>query len=144
MSWFSDARDSVAKIGNKVASGAIAGLQLGQKVTGAISKLGHKVVDPLNRGIDIVSKIPFIGSLAQPILAPARAAVGLVKSGLGVVDTANKAMKHAETGVRGVQSAVKAGDLHQAANVMRDTAKDSYASGQTLRSSAKSILEKTR
>ena len=142
--FFSDIKHKVEKLGNKVAEGAISGLQLGQKVTGAVSKFGHKYVDPVNKGIEAVSKIPFVGSMAQPLLGPARAAVGMVKSGLGVVDGANSAMAKAESGVRAKQSAVKAGDLHMAANVMRDTVKDSFASGKALRSSAKSILEKRK
>lgn len=144
MGFFDDIKHRAAKLGNKVADGAISGLQLGQKVTGVVSKYGHKVVNPVNHAINAISKIPFVGSAAAPLLGPARSAVGLVSSVVGVADAAGKAMGKAESGVRATQSAVKSGDYHQAANVMRDTAKDSFASGKALRSSAQNILEKSR
>jgi len=39
---------------------------------------------------------------------------------------------------------VTSGDYHQAAKVMRDTAKDSYAAGTALKGSARSVLERSR
>jgi hypothetical protein len=39
---------------------------------------------------------------------------------------------------------VKAGDVNEAMNVMRDTATDSFAAGSKLKSTARSTLEKRR
>ena len=134
----------VGKLGSKVLQGASSGLRLGTKVLGGISKVGHKVLDPVNKGVGMVSKIPIVGSLAEPILAPVRGALGIVNTALGVVDTGASLGRKVQSGIRATQSAVKSGDYHQAANVMRDTAKDSYAAGSSLKGSARSVLERSR
>ena len=134
----------IGKLGTKVLQGASAGLRLGTKVLGGVSKVGHKVLDPVNKGIGMVSKIPIVGSLAAPILAPVQGALGLANTALGVVDTGASLGRKVQSGIRATQSAVKSGDYHQAANVMRDTAKDSYAAGSALKGSARSVLERTR
>ena len=134
----------VGRFGSKVLQGASAGLRLGTKVLGGVSKVGHKVLDPINRGVNLVSKIPFVGALAEPVLLPVRGALGLANSALGVVDSGASLGRKVQSGVRATQSAVKSGDYHQAANVMRDTAKDSYAAGSNLKGTARSILERSR
>ena len=134
----------VGKFGSKVLQGASSGLRLGTKVLGGISKVGHKVLDPVNKGIGMVSKIPIVGSLAAPILAPVQGALGLANTALGVVDSGASLGRKVQSGIRATQSAVKSGDYHQAANVMRDTAKDSYAAGTALKGSARSVLERSR
>ena len=134
----------VGRLGSKVLQGASAGLRLGTKVLGGVSKVGHKVLDPINRGVNLVSKIPFVGALAEPVLAPVRGALGLATSALGVVDSGASLARKVQSGVRATQSAVKSGDYHQAANVMRDTAKDSYAAGSNLKGTARSVLERSR
>ena len=134
----------IGKLGSKVLQGAGAGLRLGTKVLGGVSKVGHKVLDPVNKGIGMVSKIPIVGSLAAPILAPVQGALGLANTALGVVDSGASLGRKVQSGVRATQSAVKSGDYHQAANVMRDTAKDSYAAGSSLKGSARSVLERSR
>ena len=134
----------VGKFGSKVLQGASSGLRLGTKVLGGISKVGHKVLDPVNKGIGMVSKIPILGSLAAPILAPVQGALGLANTALGVVDSGASLGRKVQSGIRATQSAVKTGDYHQAANVMRDTAKDSYAAGSALKGSARSVLERSR
>ena len=134
----------VGKLGTKVLQGASAGLRLGTKVLGGVSKIGHKILDPVNKGVNLVSKIPFVGALAEPVLAPVRGALGLANSALGVVDSGASALGKIQSGMRATQSAVKSGDYHQAANVMRDTARDSYAAGSTLKGSARSVLERSR
>ena len=134
----------VGKFGSKVLQGASAGLRLGTKVLGGVSKVGHKVLDPINKGVGMVSKIPILGSLAEPVLAPVRGALGLANTALGVVDSGASLGRKVQSGIRATQSAVTSGDYHQAANVMRDTAKDSYAAGSALKGSARSVLERSR
>ena len=130
----------VGRFGSKVLQGASAGLRLGTKVLGGVSKVGHKVLDPINKGVTLVSKLPFVGALAEHVLAPVRGALGLANSALGVVDSGASSGRKVQSGVRATQSAVKSGDYHQAANVMRDTAKDSYAEGSNLKGTARSVL----
>ena len=134
----------VGKLGSKVLQGASAGLRLGTKVLGGVSKVGHKVLDPINKGVGMVSKIPILGSLAAPILAPVQGALGLANTALGVVDSGASLGRKVQSGIRASQSAVKSGDYMSAANVMRDTARDSYAAGSTLKGSARSVLERGR
>ena len=58
--------------------------------------------------------------------------------------SANKMMKSTGAGVRGAQNALAAGNTQQALGIMRDTAKNEFASGKALRSQAKSVLERAR
>ena len=51
------------KFGNKVLSGVGHVAQVGSKVLGTASKYGHKVVDPVQKGIGMIEKIPFVGSV---------------------------------------------------------------------------------
>ena len=132
------------KLGTKLLNGASKGLRVGTKVLGTVARVGHKILDPVNRGVGLISKIPVLGALAEPVLAPVRGALNLANSALGVVDSGASLGRKVQSGVRATQSAVTHGDYHQAANVMRDTAKDSYASGQTLQHTARSVLERTR
>ena len=134
----------VTKLGTKLLNGASKGLRFGTKVLGSVSKVGHKVLDPINRGVGLISKIPIVGALAAPVLTPVQAALGVANAALGVVDTGASLGRKVQSGVRATQSAVTHGDYHQAVNVMRDTAKDSYSSGKTLQHTARSVLERTR
>ena len=60
---------------------------------------------------------PFVGS---GVAGKARAVVGVIKAGADMAHTANK-------GLRGVESAAHAGNVNQAINVMRTTARDEFA-----------------
>lgn len=144
MGFFDDIKQKAEKIGNKVADTAIHGLTLGQKVTGTVSKIGHKFVDKADSAINTVSKIPVVGGLAEPVLGIAREGVNVGRSALGVVDTANAGMSAAEKGIRGFKTAIAAGDIHQAAKTMRDTTKDAFAAAGSVRTQAKSTLQKAR
>ena len=135
---------ALGRFGNKVVGGVEKGLRFGQKVLGKVSHYGHKVLDVGQKGVSFAEKVPVLGAMAEPILAPLKSAMNLASAGLGVVDSANKMAGQAHTGVRATQAAVKSGDYHQAANVLRDTARDSFASGKKLQTSAKSVLERRK
>ena len=50
----------------------------------------------------------------------------------------------AATGLRSAQLHANAGDLHEAAKVMRQTATETHKSGRALNRSARSMLERKR
>jgi len=139
---FEGLKSTIGRLGNKVANIAAGGLKLGQKAVGTVSHYGHKFVDPIQHGLDSVSKIPFVGKMVAPVLAPVAGVVGTASSALQVLDGASGMMGRGAKGIRGAQKAFNHGDRHSAANVMRDVVKDQFASGRALRSSAKSLLEK--
>eukprot|EP01048_Picozoa_sp_COSAG05_P024977 COSAG05_NODE_6134_length_1016_cov_6.480916_1_plen_117_part_00 len=85
-----------------------------------------------------------LADMAEPVLGIAREGVNVGRSVLGVVDTANAGMSAAEKGIRGVKTAIAAGDIHQAAKTMRDTTKDAFAAAGSVRTQAKSTLQKAR
>jgi len=91
-----------------------------------------------------VERTPVVGQAAAPMTGALRSAIGIGENLVGMAGVAGGAMGSAASGIRQAQSAVKAGDVNQAMNVMRDTATDSFAAGQTLKSSARSTLEKRR
>lgn len=134
----------IGKFGVKVANTVVNGLKIGQKLTGNVEKIGNKVVDRATQVLNTVDKIPFVGEAALPATAMARGAVGIVSNVASMAGGANKMMKGAEKGVRGVQSALHAGNTQQALGIMRDTAKDEYAAGKDLKSQARSTLERAR
>ena len=57
-------------------------------------------------------------------------------------DKYNAEYSDAAGGVRSTQHAILKGDTQQALGIMRDTAKDQYAAGKSLKSAAKSVLER--
>ena len=134
----------LGRFGKKVWGHVEKGLRYGQKVLRRGLGFGHKVVDIGQKGVSFAEKIPVLGAMVEPILAPIKGALNLASTGLGVIDSASKLAGGVHTGVRATQAAVKSGDYHQAANVLRDTARDSYASGKKLQTSAKSVLERRK
>jgi hypothetical protein len=123
----------IAKFGDKVANTVVAGLKIGQKATGLVHKYGEKVRDFGKAA----SKIPGVGGELGK-------AVGIVGGVTDAAGSLNKMMKGAESGVRGTQSALHAGNTQQALGIMRDTAKDEFAAGKSLKTKARSTLERAR
>ena len=123
----------IAKMGTKVTGGVLKGLRLGEKVTGEVARVGHKVRDYGK----MAGSIPGVGKEISKVAGIA----GAIGDAAG---TANKMMKTGEAGVRGAQNALAAGNTQQALGIMRDTAKDEFASGKALKSQARSVLERAR
>ena len=123
----------IAKYGNKLSAGAMKGLRIGEKVTGEVARIGHKVRDYGK----IMGAIPGVGDKIEKV-------AGFAGDIGDAASSANKMVRNTESGVRGAQNALAAGNTHQALGIMRDTAKDEYASGKALRGQAKSILERAR
>ena len=126
----------IAKLGEKLAGSSMKGLRIGEKVTGVVAKLGHKVRD--------YGK--YAAMAAAPLGPEAVAAVGAVAGVAGTVGdaaaSANKIIKSTQAGARGAQNALAAGNKQQALGIMRDTAKDQFAAGKALKSQAKSVMER--
>ena len=124
---------SAAKYGSKLVGGALKGLKYGQKAAADVHKYGEKAKQ--------------MASVAQSLGLGGKEldkAVGVVG---GISDTAGKVgqmASKAEGGIRGAQSALHAGNTHQALGIMRDTAKDEFAAGKQLASRAKSTLERVK
>ena len=127
---------SIAKLGQKVAGASMKGLRLGEKVTGEVAKIGHKVRDYGKYATMAATAInPAAG-------AAVGAAVGVAGTIGDVAEKANTAIKSTEAGARGAQNALAAGNKQQALGIMRDTAKDSFAAGKSLKGAAKSVMER--
>ena len=127
---------SIAKLGQKIAGSSMKGLRIGEKVTGQVAKIGHKVRD-YGKYATLAA-----ASLGPEAAAAVGAAVGVAGKVGDVAQSANTAIKATEAGARGAQNALAAGNKQQALGIMRDTAKDSYAAGKSLTSSAKSVMER--
>jgi hypothetical protein len=96
-------------------------------------QFGNKQLQMADKALKVASYVPGIGKYA----ALGRQAVQTADSGISLA-------RGLKTSARATQSAIKAGDYHQAMNVVRDTAKSSYAAGRGLQSSARNILERAR
>ncbi len=127
---------SIAKLGQKIAGGSMKGLRIGEKVTGAVAKLGHKVRD-YGKYATLAA-----GALGPEAVAAVGAAVGVAGKVGDAAQTANTMIKNTQAGARGAQNALAAGNKQQALGIMRDTAKDQFAAGKSLKSAAKSVMER--
>ena len=127
---------SIAKLGQKVAGASMKGLRIGEKVTGQVAKIGHKVRD-YGKYATLAA-----GALGPEAVAAVGAAVGVAGKVGDAAQSANSAIKKTEAGARGAQNALAAGNKQQALGIMRDTAKDSFAAGKSLKSAAKSVMER--
>ena len=132
------------RLGNKVADAAVSGLKWGQKAAGNVVRYGSKGLDVAKHATSAIERTPFIGTAAAPITGLMRSAIGVGENVLEGAKLAGGAMGSAAAGVRASQAAVRTGDVHQAYNVMRDTAKDSFAAGRELQSTARSTLERAK
>ena len=112
------------------------GLRIGEKVTGEVAKLGHKVRD--------YGKYAALAAapLGPEAVAAVGAAVGVAGKVGDAAQTANTIIKNTQAGARGAQNALAAGNKQQALGIMRDTAKDQFAAGKSLKSAAKSVMER--
>ena len=126
----------IAKIGQKLAGNSMKGLRIGEKVTGEVAKIGHKVRD-YGKYAALAA-----GALGPEAAAAVGAAAGVAGKVGDVAEKANTMIKSTQVGARGAQNALAAGNKQQALGIMRDTAKDQFAAGKSLKSAAKSVMER--
>ena len=123
---------------------AVSGLKWGQKAAGNVVRLGTKGLDIAKHAASSIERTPFLGTAAAPLTGLMRSAIGVGENVVEGARVAGGALGSAAAGIRGSQAAVRTGDVHQAYNVMRDTAKDSFAAGRELQSTARSTLERAK
>ena len=103
----------VERFGAKVLSGARG---LGRKFTGLMrigTKMGRKILGAGQSAVDTVQGIPVVGSLAKPVLEPAKA----------VINMGNRILKGGERVLEGADEAIEArslGDLKRAGGKIED------------------------
>lgn len=81
MGWFSDLWEGVKSAASNVWSGA-------KDIAGKVYDVVRKPVDIIAGAGDFVSKIPVLGSLAQPIIAGAKGAQSLLDQAKTAADVA--------------------------------------------------------
>ena len=72
--------------------------------------------------VGAVEATPFLGQAAAPVTGLARSAIGMGERVVQGADMAKSMFGSAATGLRSAQLHANAGDLHEAAKVMRHTA----------------------
>jgi hypothetical protein len=83
MGWFGDIWDSIKSTASDVWSGI-------KKGAGAVYDVVRKPVDWIAGAGDFVSKIPVLGTIAQPVIAGARAAKSVLDQGKQIADVAKQ------------------------------------------------------
>lgn len=83
MGFFSDLWEGIKSVASNVYGGVKKGL-------GAVYDVVRKPVDFIAGAGDFVSKIPVLGTLAQPVIAAARGAKSLLDQGKQVADIAKQ------------------------------------------------------
>ena len=108
-----------SRLGNKIADGLHSAAIVGKKITGNVSRVGHKIASVGKSVVGAVERIPVIGQALAPVTGIARSAIGLVED---VADAAGGASKLMGTGsklIRAGQSAVNKGNIAGAHEVLR-------------------------
>ena len=80
------------RIGNKIADGVHTAAKVGQKITGEVARVGHKIADVGKSAVSAVERIPVIGQVLAPVTGIARSAIGLVENISDGAETANSIM----------------------------------------------------
>lgn len=83
MSWLSNLWEGIKSTASNVYSGVKKGL-------GAVYDVVRKPVDILAGAGSVLSKIPVIGTIAQPVIAAARGAQSVLDQGKAVADVAKQ------------------------------------------------------
>tara|TARA_R110000824_G_scaffold340739_4_gene527250 strand:+ start:5264 stop:5782 length:519 start_codon:yes stop_codon:yes gene_type:complete len=123
-------------IGKKLSNGLHSAARVGLKITGGVSRVGHKIASVGKKVLDVVDRVPVVGTMLAPATGVARSAIGLVENVADAAGTAHSAIKVGDKLVRQGQAALKSGDKVAAMGVLRG--------GQQLVSDSKSNIEKAR
>ena len=83
MGWFGDLWDTIEQ-GASQAWGNV------KKIAGSVYDTVRKPVDWIAGAGDVVSKIPFLGTLAQPVIAAAKGAKSVLDQGKAIADVAKQ------------------------------------------------------
>lgn len=81
MGWFSDLWEGIKSTASNVYGGIKKGL-------GAVYDVVRKPVDIIAGAGDVISKIPVLGTIAQPVVAVAKGAKSILDQGKAVADVA--------------------------------------------------------
>ena len=108
-----------SRIGNKIADGIHTAARVGKKITGTVARVGHKIASSGRSVLNVVERIPVIGTALAPATGVARSAIGLVEDVADVAGGASKLLGTGEKLIRAGQSAVKKGDVAGAHEVLR-------------------------
>ena len=108
-----------SRIGNKIADGLHTAARVGKKITGNVSRVGHKIASSGKSVLGVIERIPVIGQALAPATGVARSAIGLVEDVADVAGVASNLLGTGEKLVRAGQSAVKRGDVAGAHEVLR-------------------------
>lgn len=83
MGWLSDLWEGVKNTASNVWSGV-------KSVAGKVYDVVRKPVDWVAGAGDVISKIPVIGTLAQPVIAAAKGAKSVLDQGKAIADVAKQ------------------------------------------------------
>lgn len=132
------------RMGNKLADSAVRGLRIGEKASGEVSKYGKKALAVARHVVGAVEATPFLGQAAAPVTGLVRSAIATGDRVVAGADLAKTAFGGAATGLRSAQIHANAGDASQAAQITRQTARDTHKQGRALNKSARSLLERPK
>ena len=98
-------------IGKKASSGVGALARLGKKNLGKIANIGHKVTQVLGTGLNIVDKVPILGSILAPVTRPLTRVLGAVEKGTELAERGKSGIEKAESLVQSAKDAAKSGNI---------------------------------
>tara|TARA_R110002051_G_scaffold5676_3_gene28852 strand:+ start:641 stop:1156 length:516 start_codon:yes stop_codon:yes gene_type:complete len=108
-----------SRLGNKIADGLHSAARVGKKITGTVSRVGHKIASSGKSVLGVIERIPVIGQALAPVTGVARSAIGLVENVADVAGGAHSILSTGDKLVRAGQHAVNKGDVAGAHAVLR-------------------------
>jgi len=107
------------RLGNKIADGIHSAARVGKKITGTVSRVGHKIASSGKSVLGVIERIPVIGQALAPATGIARSAIGLVENVADVAEGAHSILSTGDKLVRAGQHAVNKGNIAGAHEVLR-------------------------
>ena len=108
-----------SRLGNKIADGIHSAARVGKKITGNVSRVGHKIASVSKSVVGAIERVPVIGQALAPVTGIARSAIGLVEDVADAAGGASKLLGNGKKLIRAGQSAVNKGDVAGAHAVLR-------------------------
>lgn len=123
---------NIQRVGNKIANGIHSAAQVGKKITGAVSRVGHKLATHAKNAVNLVERVPVLGTALAPVTGVVRSGIGIVENVADIAGTANKLIDRGDKLVRMGQDALNTRDTAGAMRTIREARDLGKSSGKQL------------
>lgn len=122
----------ITRIGNKIANGIHSASVVGKKLTGSISRVGHKLASHAKNAVSMIERVPGLGTALAPVTGLVRSGIGVVENVADLAGSANKLIDRGDKIVRSGQDALNNRDTAGAMRTIREARDLGKSSGKQL------------